>query len=109
MNFMRVYLSIPKPEGGLELRTLTVPQNAPVSAALSCAGLSEDTACGVFCEKVSSDYILSPEDRIDVAVPLALSPMQVRRLRAENKTKTAVPRPRHGGVHQLIKPLDENL
>lgn len=28
--------------------------------------------------------------------------MEVRRLRAQNKERTAVPRPRHGGIHQLI-------
>ena len=48
-----------------------------------------------------------PDDRIDIAVELTLSPMEVRRLRAQNKERTAVPRPRHGGIHQLIKPLDD--
>ena len=53
------------------------------------------------------ETVLKPDDRIDIAVALALSPMEVRRLRAQNKERTAIPRPRHGGIHQLIKPLDE--
>ena len=63
-------------------------------------------AC-IFCEKCTPETVLNPDDRIDIAVELTLSPMEVRRLRAQNKERTAVPRPRHGGIHQLIKPLDE--
>ena len=106
---MRVYLCIPKKKGGLRMTELDLPEGATVADALEAAGLSRDTTCGLFCEKTSADTVLQAEDRIDVAVSLSLDPMQVRRLRAENKERTAVPRPRHGGIHQLIKPLDETM
>ncbi len=104
---MRVYLCIPHKKGVLQKRVLDLPEGSTAADALAAAGLPRDTVCGLFCEKVSAQTVLSPEDRIDVAVDLAMDPMQVRRLRAQNKERTAVPRPRHGGIHQLIKPLEE--
>ena len=92
---MRVYICCPRRKGGAELHELDV------------AGFPRETTCGIFCEKCTPETVLKPDDRIDIAVALALSPMEVRRLRAQNKERTAVPRPRHGGIHQLIKPLDE--
>ena len=106
---MRVYFCTPKRKGGAALQELDLPAGATVADALEAAGFSPTTACAIFCEKVDAQTSLKPEERIDVAVPLALSPMEVRRLRAEQKERTAVPRPRHGGIHQLIKPLDESM
>lgn len=106
---MRVYLCIPERKGGVTLRELDLPVGATVADALEAAGFAPSSTCAIFCEKVDAQAPLKPEDRIDVAVPLALSPMEVRRLRAEQKERTAVPRPRHGGIHQLIKPLDESM
>ncbi len=106
---MRVYLCIPKKKGGLRMNELELPEGSSVADALAAAGLSVDTECGLFCEKTSPETVLHDNDRIDIAVSLALDPMQVRRLRAENKERTAIPRPRHGGIHQLIKPLDESI
>ena len=104
---MRVYLCCPKRKGGAELHELDVPAGAVVTDALKAAGFPRETVCGIFCEKCTPETVLHPDDRIDIAVELTLSPMEVRRLRAQNKERTAVPRPRHGGIHQLIKPLDD--
>ena len=104
---MRVYLCCPKRTGGAELHELAVPEGAVVADALKAAGFPRETVCGIFCEKCTPETVLNPDDRIDIAVELTLSPMEVRRLRAQNKERTAVPRPRHGGIHQLIKPLDD--
>lgn len=104
---MRVYLCCPRRKGGAELHELDVPKGAVVADALKAAGLPRETACGIFCEKCTPETVLNPDDRIDIAVELTLSPMEVRRLRAQNKERTAIPRPRHGGSHQLIKPLDD--
>ena len=103
---MRVYLCCPKRKGGAELHELDVPEGAVVADALKAAGFPRETVCGIFCEKCTPETVLNPDDRIDIAVELTLSPMEVR-LRAQNKERTAVPRPRHGGIHQLIKPLDD--
>lgn len=106
---MRVYLCTPQTKGGVSLIELELAAGSTVADALRAAGLPPQTECGLFCEKTTPETVLEADDRIDIAVPLSLSPMQVRRLRAENKQRTAVPRPRHGGVHQLIKPLDESM
>lgn len=104
---MRVYICCPRRKGGAELQELDVSEGAVVADALEATGFPRETTCGIFCEKCTPETVLKPDDRIDIAVALALSPMEVRRLRAQNKERTAVPRPRHGGIHQLIKPLDE--
>ena len=104
---MRVYLCCPRRKGGAELQELDVPKGAVVADALKEAGFPRETASGIFCEKCTPETVLNPDDRIDIAVELTLSPMEVRRLRAQNKERTAIPRPRHGGIHQLIKPLDD--
>lgn len=105
---MRVYLCIPQKEGALKKHVLDLPEGSTAADALAACGLPRDTVCALFCDKIPVETVLSAEDRIDVAVDLTMDPMQVRRLRAQNKERTAVPRPRHGGVHQLIKPLEEN-
>ena len=104
---MRVYICCPRRKGGAELHELDVSEGAVVADALESAGFPRETTCGIFCEKCTPETVLNPDDRIDIAVELTLSPMEVRRLRAQNKERTAVPRPRHGGIHQLIKPLDD--
>jgi hypothetical protein len=106
---MRVTLCIPRKKGGLTIRTLELAEGAAASEALAAAGLAPDTAFGIFCQKAAPDTVLSEGDRLDIAVPLALTPMQVRRLRAESKDTAGIPRPRHGGIHQLIKPTDESI
>ena len=101
---MRVTLCIPRKKGGLTIRTLELAEGAAASE-----GLAPDAAFGIFCQKAAPDTVLSEGDRLDIAVPLALTPMQVRRLRAENKDTAGIPRPRHGSIHQLIKPTDESM
>ena len=105
---MRVTLCTPLKNGGLTRRELTFNEGATVAQALTDAGLPPETECGLFCEKTTAEMVLHEGDRLDVAVALRLSPMDVRRLRAENKERTSVPKPRHGGIHQLIKPLEES-
>lgn len=91
-----------------QLTTVEVPDGAKVSDALAAAGVKNIEArdVAVFARKASLDTPLTEGDRIDVACDLLIDPKRARELRAQNKSVTAIPRPRHGGKHQLIKPLD---
>lgn len=87
---MRVYICCPRRKGGAELHELDVSEGAVVADALESAGFPRETTCGIFCEKCTPETVLKPDDRIDIAVALALSPMEVRRLRA-HRTRSARP------------------
>ena len=104
---MQITLTTIDPKtGSVQQKPLELPEGATVAQALAAAGLSPDTPCAVFAQKAHAADRLHAGDRLDIAAPLSVDPMTARRLRAQNKTVTAVPVPRHGGRHQLIKPLD---
>lgn len=88
------------------LSELDLPEGSTVLQAVEAAGLNPDKISGyaVFARKVSSDTVLHDGDRLDIAFDLLIDPMRARQLRAENKQSKAIPKPRHGGKHQLIKP-----
>ena len=92
----------------VNLSEIDVPAGATAADAARQAGLdpSKIEAYAVFARKISADTPLSEGDRLDVGTPLLVDPMTARRLRAQHKALLPAPRPRHGGKHQLIKPLD---
>lgn len=104
---MLIKLTTIDPKSGLvQQKPLELSVGSTVEQALSAAGLPVDTVCAIFTQKAHATDVLHEGDRLDIAAPLSLDPMTARRLRAQNKTVTAIPVPRHGGRHQLIKPLD---
>lgn len=100
--------TIASPSGRVTLAALEVPEGTTVREAAVRAGVDVEKvdAWAVFARKVAPDAVLHDGDRLDVGARLLVDPMTARRLRAQHKSTTPVPRPRHGGIHQLIKPLD---
>ena len=92
----------------VKLFKLDVPQGTTAAEAARLAGLDANKidAYAVFARKISADAPLSEGDRLDIGTALLIDPMVARRLRAQHKSQQPAPRPRHGGKHQLIKPLD---
>lgn len=90
------------------LTDIELAEGARVTDALLAASLNPEKISGyaVYARKVSADTILHDGDRLDIACDLLIDPMRARQLRAENKQSKAIPKPRHGGKHQLIKPLE---
>ncbi len=99
--------TISAPEGVVTLQTVELPEGAVVRDAAVLAGLdpARIPAWGVCGRKASPETALFDGDRVDAGAPLLVDPMTARRLRAQHKDSPA-PRPRHGSIHQLIKPLE---
>ena len=90
------------------IREIELREGATVSEAIEIAGLDPEKISGfaVFARKVSADTVLHDGDRLDIACELLIDPKRARQLRAQNKQSSAIPKPRHGGKHQLIKPAE---
>lgn len=90
------------------LRDVELKDGACVTDALWAASFNPEKISGfaVYARKVSADAVLHDGDRLDIACDLLIDPMRARLLRAQNKQSKAIPKPRHGGKHQLIKPLE---
>lgn len=68
-----------------------VREGSTVSDVIECSGLREaypdveidPQALGIFSRKVAPDHPVQHGDRVEVYRPLAIDPMEARRLRAE--------------------------
>lgn len=105
---MKITVARAAAKGGVTLSQLEVPTGSTVAQAASIAGIAVEKvdAWAVFARKVSPETELHEGDRLDVGTKLLVDPMTARRLRAQHKADAPAPRPRHGGIHQLIKPLE---
>ena len=96
-------------KGGVTLSQLEVPAGSTVAQAASIAGIAVEKvdAWAVFARKVSPETELHEGDRLDVGTTLLVDPMdRAPAARAAQGATPPLPRPRHGGIHQLIKPLE---
>ncbi len=94
--------------GRVQLFNLEVEAGATAREAVQLAGINPETvqSWGVCARKAAPETELHEGDRVDIGTSLLIDPMAARRLRAQYKAARPIPRPRHGGIHQLIKPLE---
>lgn len=70
---------------------LTLPENATVHAALEQSGIytrypeTRTLNVGIFSRPATKETRLQPGDRLEIYRPLALNPMEKRRLRAKKR------------------------
>ncbi len=104
---MRIKLcTIKDPNAAPILTELELMDGAVVADALVAANLNLESACAIFARKVTAATKLHEGDRLDVGSSLLIDPKRARELRAQNRHAQPIPKPRHGGKHQRIKPAE---
>lgn len=99
---MRISIAHVDESGHVTLTETEVAQGATAADVLARRGI--DAGAGSpFSEKgITPETELHEGDRLDVAAPLTIDPMEARRLRAQKKAALRdVSRGRHGGRHRL--------
>ena len=94
---MRISIAHVDASGHVTLTETEVAQGATAADVLAAgAGIA------LFGERITPETELHEGDRLDVAAPLTIDPMEARRLRAQKKAALRdVSRGRHGGRHRL--------
>lgn len=89
-----------------ELVTLQLPEGATVQDALDASGLLQRypdidiggaNKLGVFAKLVKADTVLQEYDRVEIYRPIQADPKQVRKQRAQQSGKRAMPQDEAAG------------
>lgn len=99
---MRISIAHVDASGHVTLTETEVAQEATAADVLAHRGIDAGAGIALFGERITPETELHEGDRLDVAAPLTIDPMEARRLRAQKKAALRdVSRGRHGGRHRL--------